>query len=123
MPWGISFPRGSLADRAYLALNPLAIIRDPISVHPTQLYEMAAAIIATVAAIIVLKKSRKPGTAFCTFGIFLTLGRFIIFFFRNFPRASYISNIIRGPVVYGISIIVFAVIWIFVLPHFERSQK
>jgi phosphatidylglycerol:prolipoprotein diacylglycerol transferase len=112
MPWGISFPRGSLADRAYLAQNPLAIIKAPVPLHPTQLYEMAAALIAAAAAAIVLKKSKKPGTAFCVFGIILTLGRFIIFFYRSFPSASYISNIIRGPVVYGISIIVFTAIWL-----------
>lgn len=115
MPWGIQFPQGSFAHLAQISNNPFAIIRQTVPVHPTQLYEIAAALIASLFAFLILKQKRykpNPGLATAIFGLILSIGRFITFFFRHFPEAGNISNLIRGPIIYGFSILIFSY-WIY----------
>ncbi len=112
VPWGISFPRFSLAHLAQIYAKPVAFLFPPMPVHPTQLYEMAAALTASLAAWLVLKKSSKKGLAAAVFGLTFTTGRLIVFFYREFPISSELSNMVRGPVVYGLAIAFFST-WLY----------
>lgn len=89
--------------------------------HPTQLYELATGLLASLSAALALwwpgKKHRgvpPAGSGFATavFGLVFSLGRLFTFFFRDFPSATATSNLIRGPVVYGLSLILFSLILI-----------
>ena len=109
MPWGVVFKN---ADR-----NPLAQVfgdsnftnflfgTQAIPRHPTQLYEVFFAVLAATVAFFLLRKRLKPGISTAVFLIVYSTGRLISFFFRDFPEATNISNIIRGPMIYGIVII------------------
>ncbi len=111
LPWGASFPLFSPAHLAQLQTSPAALFF-PKPVHPTQLYEMAAALAAALAAWLILRKNRQEGLAAAVFGLVFTVGRLITFFYRAFPAASETSNLIRGPVVYGIAIMFF-LFWVY----------
>jgi len=74
VPWGISAGWGSPAQQEQLSRNPLSLLAGPITVHPTQIYElMVALVIATVAGIAIVRASRLPGlvaiTAWTTYAI------------------------------------------------------
>mgnify|MGYP001095042670 CR=1 FL=1 len=112
MPWGISFPILSPVHRAQLHSGGLSAILPPRPVHPTQLYEMAAALLASVLAWYALRKKLPDGYAAAIFGFTFALGRLIVFFFRAFPVAENYSNLVRGPVVYGLAMAIFAA-WLF----------
>lgn len=100
--------------------------------HPTQLYELATGLLASLAASLaqwwskkVNKNAFSTGTGFATavFGLVFSLGRLITFFFRDFPAATATSNLIRGPVVYGLSVIVFFVILIRTQSSMQKRLK
>lgn len=112
MPWGIKYPLFSSVHIVQYNSGMILPIQGPLPVHPTQLYEIFAAIISSAAAFALLKRKKTPGYTAAVFGLVYTLGRFIIFFFRDFKSATPLSNFIRGPVTYGIAIIVFSVMLI-----------
>ncbi|NPV91263.1 MAG: hypothetical protein HPY50_10890 [Firmicutes bacterium] len=68
LPWGVVFPMFSLPHRAQIRDGEINIFGAPDPVHPTQLYELLAALCCGAVAYLVLK-SRKaaPGTAFAAF--------------------------------------------------------
>ena len=114
MPWGISFPRGGLAHLNQVTANPLAILRPVQPVHPTQLYEMGAALLASLMAWKIMQgrtgrpeRAGRPGLATAVFGLVLSGGRLIIYFFRNLP-ADNAASLMRGPGIYGAAMLVFA---------------
>lgn len=106
VPWGMRMPIFSPAHLGQIYAEGKAAAFIPRAVHPTQLYEMAAALAAALAAWLLLRKGAGSGSATAVFVLVLSLGRFITFFFRDFPAAGDISNGIRGPVVYGAAIII-----------------
>ena len=118
LPWGMVFP---LAENnpitRLVGINVMsALLGASVTLrHPTQLYEMAVALLASVAAAVVLHIDRKghrmPGLATAVFGLVFSAGRLLVFFLRDFPSATEISNLIRGPVVYGLSLLIFS-LWI-----------
>lgn len=109
MPWGIVMQKDSLAYRAYIKTHPFYFISEVPKIHYTQLYELIVIFLAFVIGLIILSKKKyhkKDGIAALYFGITLTIGRFIVYFFREFPYATDISNFIRGPVVYTVTLII-----------------
>ena len=73
------------------------LFKDPlVPGHPTQLYEMFFTLLSAVVAYALVKKKAADGV------MIFTPGRYVSFLFRDFPGASQISNIIRGPLVYGL---------------------
>ena len=123
LPWAVTsrLADGNVITRL-MGVNPittgfLGVQLQPR--HPTQLYEMAAGLTASLAAALALWWPVKndtgfppAGTGFATaaFGLVFSLGRLITFFFRDFPAATTASNVIRGPVVYGLSLVLFSLI-------------
>lgn len=122
MPWAVTFPLLSPAHLAQFYANPQNSIFTVSPVHPTQIYEMIAALLASAAAWFIGAKNYRPGMATATFGIVLSAGRLVTFYFRDFPAASEMSNLIRGPVVYGLAFIVFS-FWMFKVIIKDKSRR
>lgn len=122
IPWGVRFPFLSQPHIAQIYTGEIPLFGAPAPVHPTQLYEMAAALIAAAAAWLIVKKRPGIGLAAAVFGLLYSLGRFVTFFFRSFPAAEGYSNFIRGPVVYSVAIIIFS-LWIFKIYKSEQGEK
>lgn len=105
MPWGIVFNNaGNNPLLEVFGNNPFTnflFSNNSIPRHPTQIYEVFFAIFASILALVLLRKKVKTGITLAAFIIIYSLGRFISFLFRDFPEATFISNIIRGPVIYG----------------------
>lgn len=110
---GIRFPPFSPAHLAQISTAGELSFFFPAAVHPTQLYEMTAALTASLAAWTVLIKKGQSGLAAGVFGLVFTAGRFTTYFFRDFPASDHISSMIRGPVVYSSALIVFSA-WIII---------
>lgn len=106
VPWGVRMPLFSSAHIGQIHTDGKMAALLPRGVHPAQFYEMAAALAAALAAWMLLRKGTSSGSATAVFVLVLSLGRFITFFFRDFPAAGDTSNLIRGPVVYGAAIII-----------------
>lgn len=83
LPWGVTFPKYSPAHMYQISQNVLGAFKvEPV--HPTQIYEMIAALAGTILALVILKK--KPalpdGTAFLAFAIFFSAFRWFNMQFR-----------------------------------------
>lgn len=85
LPWGVSYPRGSLAwayDAAYGSLN---LFGGSSAVHPTQLYEIGGVVIVAGLAMwwgSAVKSRRTAGTTFLIFAGGLSLVRLGVYFLR-----------------------------------------
>jgi phosphatidylglycerol:prolipoprotein diacylglycerol transferase len=85
LPWGVRFPFFSPAHKYQLAHHSADLFSVQL-VHPTQLYELLAALIASGIAVIILKKKYREGTAILTFIILFAAIRWINYsFFRVMP--------------------------------------
>ncbi len=88
LPWGIKFPLGSNPHKYYLAnivdkksLSFLDLISSP-KIHPTQLYELLAALIITLIVIYLIKKRTPPGVPFLIFTLLFSLFRWFNSYLR-----------------------------------------
>lgn len=125
MPWGIPMTKDSLAYYAYIQENPLSLFGKLPKIHYTQLYEIIVILVAIGVALMIRNKNaynRVDGLPAIAFGITLTAGRFIVFFFRDFPYATQLSNYIRGPIIYGIALIVQLFILRRLLIHRKKGE-
>ena len=78
LPWGVRFPMGSPAWAAQLLSGKTGIMGfggSVLPVHPTQLYEMAGALLVAAIALLIMRRTRRDGPAFLTFAIGFTLVR------------------------------------------------
>ena len=106
MPQGICFPILSPAYYAQLYQGKIGLFSTALPVHPTQLYEAVAALIAAAVSWRTLSWMRRnsaalPGVPALVMITFLSIGRLIVFYFREFPVADPVSDFIRGPVILG----------------------
>lgn len=118
LPWGVKFPLFSRVHLMQYSEGMISPLEGPLPVHPVQIYELITALVASFIALLLLKIKYPSGYAFSVFGLTFTAGRFIVFFFRDFPGATSLSNFIRGPVTYGISIAIF----IFLIIRIKRKS-
>jgi len=82
LPWGVKFPAGSYAYAVHDEAGRLIAHREPFAVHPTQLYELAAAL-AMFGLLWVLYRRRKfSGQIAWSFGLLYASWRFFNEFFR-----------------------------------------
>lgn len=118
LPWGMIFERADLtpAGKIFSGAGPLFNLITGSAVvyrHPTQLYEVAFALLASTVALIIQLSFKSDDTKYLktmglptlSFIIIFTIGRFLSFTLREFPYASSTSNMIRGPILYGIILI------------------
>ena len=98
---------GSPAYFSQLYHGQIDFFSAALPVHPTQLYEMIAALIAAFVSGLLsarLKTTDNPfysGLPALTMIALLSIGRLTAFYFRDFPNAEPLSNMIRGPVIIG----------------------
>jgi phosphatidylglycerol---prolipoprotein diacylglyceryl transferase len=95
VPWAISFPFESSAYNYQLtqamSIKGIGALFSPLpGLHPTQLYELAAALIGSLLATIVLQKKQNDGMAFLVFAIWFTAFRW----FNNGLRADGINGVV-----------------------------
>lgn len=116
VPWGLPVEKGSLAYVTLFERNPISMLRNPnIHIHPTQIYEILAILMAFILSSVLARymnqKANRPGLKSILFGIFLSAGRFIAFWFRDPIKSEDVSQIVGGPILYLVLIVV-ALIWI-----------
>ena len=87
-PWAVSFPFNSPAYKSYLAnaiqtdkFSLATLIRSP-SLHPTQLYEAAGALISSVFALVLIRKRIAPGIAALSAAFFFFSASLTLFPFQ-----------------------------------------
>ncbi len=98
LPWGVTFPLFSPAHLYQMSQG----ISGPFSVapvHPTELYELAAALMGSLIAVRVLKKKRFHGAAILAFTLWFTAFRFFNNFLRM-PSASFHAPAYFYPLLY-----------------------
>ncbi len=86
LPWGVKFPMLSDAHLHQLNEGSTSILSVQ-PVHPTEIYELVAALIGTVLAIVILKKKLTPGVAILVFAIWFTAFRLFNHFLRVMPNS------------------------------------
>ncbi len=107
-PLGVAFPQ-LLRTLPRVSLNPFQLLRpEPTlqAVHPTQLYELVVALLAAFLALLLQRLGKRPGHPTFVFALVLSAGRLLVFSFRDFPEATFYSNLLRGPILYGMSMLV-----------------
>jgi len=114
LPWGVKFPPYSPAHIYQISQNPFGAFSVP-PVHPTQIYELIAALIGTALAFYIIRGSGRKqhnghpawadGTAFLAFGIFFSAFRWFNMQFRVLPYSDAVLNI-WYPLLYAAIIIV-----------------
>ncbi|MBI2908234.1 MAG: prolipoprotein diacylglyceryl transferase [Chloroflexi bacterium] len=85
LPWAVTFPPGSNAHIYQIANGIGLFSAGPLPVHPTQLYELAAALGGACLAGWLLRRKTVDGTAFLAFIIWLSLFRWGNFYLRVQP--------------------------------------
>jgi prolipoprotein diacylglyceryltransferase len=82
-PWGVRFPRGSLAALDHVRRGFVPRGAPSLPVHPTQLYEAGLGLVAAALASIPLARGRRDGLAFTVFLATYAAGRFAIELLRG----------------------------------------
>lgn len=67
LPWAITFPAGSSAHFWQIGHDLIGIFDMPLSVHPTQLYELAGALLCGALALALLLRKAPSGVPFLAF--------------------------------------------------------
>lgn len=82
--WGVNFPFFSQAHKYQLSQNHEQLFSvEPV--HPTQIYELGAALLGSFVAFYILKKKLPDGVAFLIFGIWFSAFRWFNYYFRVAP--------------------------------------
>jgi phosphatidylglycerol:prolipoprotein diacylglycerol transferase len=121
-PWGVSFPMFSLAHWAQIQAGQAGIFQTSLPVHPTQLYELLAALGCGGVAYLILKRKAAPGTAFAVFFLLFSIFRYINRYFR-YEIHSALPDYFY-PILYGficISAIGYIIYMNFVRPKANKS--
>lgn len=104
LPWGVRFPMLSDAHLHQISEGKATIL-SPLPVHPTEIYELIAALIGTALAIVILKKKMTPGVAILVFAIWFTSFRLFNHFIRVMPP-SFTAPDSFYPIFYSILIVI-----------------
>ncbi len=94
LPWSVRFPMGSPAWAQQILDGTsgfMGIAGRVLPVHPTQLYEIAGALLVAAVALLVMRRTRRDGVGFITFAIGFTLVRLA----NGFVRAR--QSVITAP--------------------------
>jgi len=90
LPWGVKFPALSQSHVHHISEN-LFNLGTLQAVHPTQIYELIAALIGTVLAFVLIKKKKPAGTAFFGFIAWFSLFRLFNMQLRVLPYSDFIT--------------------------------
>lgn len=107
LPWAVTFPAGSpaslyhgLAGKGPLGLMSLLAPVASKPVHPTQIYELMAAIMGAVLAFYLMKRNARAGTAFLAFIIWFSAFRWVNWTLR-IPPVTLVMPHWFYPALYG----------------------
>jgi phosphatidylglycerol---prolipoprotein diacylglyceryl transferase len=103
LPWGVRFPAMSPAHLIQLT-KPHPDLLQVRPVHPTQIYEMIAALLGSLLTYFIMKKKAPNGVAFLAFLIWFTSFRWFDYYLRQ-PSLSYHTSPYFYPVIYLIIIL------------------
>jgi phosphatidylglycerol---prolipoprotein diacylglyceryl transferase len=84
LPWGVKFPQGSPPSTAanlesfHVAVPPNTDPSTVLAVHPTQLYEVAAMLLAFAVLWVLRKKGKPVGWLFGVYLVFAGTERFLV---------------------------------------------
>jgi len=90
LPWGI-VPSGD-AHIAQIAAGDIGLFDSPLPVHPTQLYEILAALAAGLVALWLLRRKSADGKAFLAFAVLFTALRWANLRCLWIPSSSALSH-------------------------------
>ena len=107
-PWGVAVASGSEAHLAQMAAGSIALFADPVPVHPSQLYEVIAALIGGAAALVLLRQQRADGVAFLVFALWFGAFRWLNLRYLYVPESSSAPKWLY-PALYGLVVAVCAV--------------
>lgn len=119
LPWGVSFPPGSLAHNYQLAIGekvPLLFglpLLGSLPVHPTQLYEMIAALLGAALTCYIMRRREKDGIAFLFFVIWFTGFRLLDHFLRA-PSLRFSSSPFLYPLLYSAIMVIAIALMIYI---------
>jgi len=102
--WSVHFPSLSPAHFHQINEGSLFLFGGVHAVHPTQLYEIYGALIASIVAWILLRKKMMSGIPALAFIIIFTLTRLITYFFRVMPE-NYVTPVWFYPALYIVILI------------------
>jgi phosphatidylglycerol:prolipoprotein diacylglycerol transferase len=72
VPWAVVYPIGSPAHLHQINEDVTAVLYGPRAVHPTQVYEMLAAIASAIAAVVLLRRRLPDGVPFLAGAVIFT---------------------------------------------------
>lgn len=111
MPWGITLRTGSDAHIAQIVSGEIGFFDAPLPVHPTQLYEAAAAVIGGGLSLWLLGRRSGDGKAFIAFVAWFTAFRWANLHFLATP-ASFTAPRWLYPAVYAVVLAACAAAWL-----------
>jgi phosphatidylglycerol---prolipoprotein diacylglyceryl transferase len=117
LPWGVSFPVMSQAHRYQLATHPGDFF-SVTPVHPTELYELLAALTLSGLAIFLLRRKAPTGIPFLSFVVLFSLFRLGNSFLRVAPP-SFDAPIFLYPALY----LFFAALGMALIVRRSRSSR
>ncbi|MCL4535497.1 MAG: prolipoprotein diacylglyceryl transferase [Bacteroidetes bacterium] len=85
LPWGVTFPVASNPHVHQIISGIGLFAGGPLPVHPTQLYESAAALAGAALAVWLLRRRMADGTAILAFSAWFTAFRWLNFPLRQTP--------------------------------------
>lgn len=88
VPWAVHFPLGSIPHKYYLpgiiekkSLLSIGLFNSP-GIHPTQIYELLAALIITMVIVFLIRKKTPQGVPFLVFTLLFATFRWVNSYFR-----------------------------------------
>lgn len=84
-PLGVVFPAGSVPHLTQLGVGAIGLFDAPLPVYPTQLFELAGALIAAGLAAVLLSRRAPSGVAFLAAAALLTVVRWAVWPVRYYP--------------------------------------
>lgn len=86
-PLAVTFPPGSVAHLVQLASGQIGLFDAPLPVYPTQLFELAGALVAGSLAVALLWRRVPSGVPFLAAAAFFTAVRWAVYPLRYYPDA------------------------------------
>jgi len=117
-PLGVTFPAGSIAHLVQIGSGAIGLFDAPLPVYPTQLFELAGALLACALAVVLLLRRAPSGVAFLAGAALFAAVRWAVYPLRYYPDA-FAGPGWEYPALYGSVIVVLVALLVWRL----RSAK
>lgn len=111
VPWAVTPSPGSPAFFRQLADNPARLLTGLEPIHPTQIYELAAALAAAVTAAVLLRRRTPRGTAALAAAAVFTALRWAILPFRDLRPTAEADSLVYPTLYAALLCLLAAGIW------------